>query len=117
VVDPQPAQVLANQIGEGDRVFEKLLRSTPLAEARTARFQKAISNAEGVAIVGLANRYLSHPWPVPFLLIVDPLVSWLWIGALVIAFGGLIAIWPGLPPLARRRSTATYSARLRRELA
>jgi hypothetical protein len=35
----------------------------------------------------------------------------------VIAFGGLIAIWPGLPALARRRSTATYSARLTRELA
>ncbi len=54
------------------------------------------------AIAGLANRYVSHPWAVDFLLIVSPLVTWIWLGAIVIAIGGLIALWPvplaGAPP-------------------
>ena len=46
------------------------------------------------AIAGITARYVSHPWPVNFLLIVDPLVTWIWIGAIIIACGGLIALWP-----------------------
>ncbi len=41
------------------------------------------------------------PWPVDFLLIVSPLVTWIWLGAIIIALGGLIALWP-VPVLARR---------------
>jgi hypothetical protein len=52
---------------------------------------------------------VSRPWPINFLFIVDPLVSWIWIGALVVACGGLIALWP-LPALARRRSPVAAPA-------
>jgi cytochrome c-type biogenesis protein CcmF len=68
------------------------------------------------AITELAARYISHPWPVNFLLIVSPLVTWIWLGAGIVALGGLIALWP-VPALARRRAAAPYAARLARELA
>jgi len=54
------------------------------------------------AIGAITRRYVEHPWPVEFLLIVDPLVTWIWLGAIIIASGGLIALWP-VPALARRR--------------
>jgi cytochrome c-type biogenesis protein CcmF len=57
----------------------------------------------------ITARYVRHPWPVNFLLIVDPLVTWIWVGAIIIAGGGLIALWP-IPSLARRRRTATVPA-------
>ncbi len=49
-----------------------------------------------------------------FKVFVNPLVSWLWIGGLVIVLGTVIAIWPerGSPQLIRRRSevsTATIA--------
>ena len=55
------------------------------------------------AILGIAQHYVAHPWPVTFLLIVDPLVSWIWLGAIIIALGGLLALWPIPVGLLRRR--------------
>jgi cytochrome c-type biogenesis protein CcmF len=116
VVDPvltplQPA------MSKGDRVFEALMTSLTPAQARNPQVIQTISVERARAIIGLTNRYVAHPWPVEFLLQVDPLVSWLWIGALIIACGGLIALAP-LPAFARRRSlAAAYSSRLARELA
>ena len=57
------------------------------------------------AIAGLTSRFVTHPWPVNFLLIVSPLVTWIWGGALIIVIGGLIALWP-IPAVVRRRSPA-----------
>ena len=51
----------------------------------------------------IAHRFVTHPWSSEFLLIVDPLVTWIWLGALIIGGGGLIALWP-VPSLARRRA-------------
>ncbi|HEV3130087.1 MAG TPA: hypothetical protein VGY32_13975, partial [Solirubrobacteraceae bacterium] len=34
------------------------------------------------------------------------LVSWIWIGAIIVAIGGLLALWP-IPRLARRRRAVT----------
>jgi cytochrome c-type biogenesis protein CcmF len=45
---------------------------------------------------------------------VSPLVTWIWIGALVVLLGGLIALWPS-PRAVRRRVTAVYAARVGRE--
>jgi len=68
-----------------------------------------------LAVEGIVNQYTKHAYPVQFLLIVSPLVSWLWAGAMIIAIGGLISLWPA--PLAlRRRSLALYRSRLAREL-
>jgi cytochrome c-type biogenesis protein CcmF len=114
VVNPDltPLQGL---ISDGDRVFTAALRS---AEANSAHLPPAQAQAalariwqlRDEAIVGIASRYVSHPWPINFLLIVDPLVTWIWVGALIVAAGGLIALWP-VPALARRRATAAVAAR------
>jgi hypothetical protein len=53
-------------------------------------------------IRGLTSRFVTHPWAVNFLMIVSPLVTWIWLGAIIIALGGLIALWP-VPAFARRR--------------
>jgi len=63
----------------------------------------------------LVARYVTHPWPVTFLMIVSPLVMWLWIGALIVIGGALIALWP-VPALARLRARSlAFAGRLARE--
>lgn len=58
-----------------------------------------------LAVEDIAGQYLRHRYPIQFQLIVSPLVTWLWTGALIIFFGGFISV---LPPglFARRRSPA-----------
>jgi cytochrome c-type biogenesis protein CcmF len=70
----------------------------------------------GQAIRGIVNRYERNPPPAQFRFIVSPLVSWIWFGAIVILFGGLLAIWPP-PGGATRRVRAVYLARISRESA
>jgi cytochrome c-type biogenesis protein CcmF len=69
------------------------------------------------AVQTIAGQYLKHGYPIQFLLIVAPLVTWLWAGAAIVFFGGLISlIPPGL--LARRRRPAPEHASVAvRELA
>jgi cytochrome c-type biogenesis protein CcmF len=63
-----------------------------------------------LAVSEIARRFVTHPWSTEFLLIVDPLVTWIWLGALIIGGGGLIALWP-IPSFARRRATVPSAAR------
>ena len=86
------------------------LRAASLSPAQAQSALAPLWQKRDQAISELASRFISHPWPVEFLLIVDPMVTWIWLGALVIAVGGLIALWP-IPALARRRATAAYRAR------
>ncbi len=111
--DLAPLQPAINQ---GDRVFTRLMTGLTPAQARNPRIQQGIADYQARAIIGLTSQYVKHPWSIEFLLIVSPLVTWIWLGAIVIAIGGLIALWPA-PALVRRRSAAVYSARLARELA
>lgn len=111
---------LQGLISQGDAVFEKAMvqamrrvGSLPLAKAEAAL--APLWRARDAAVAGLAARFVSHPWPTEFRLIVSPLVTWIWLGAIVIACGGLIALWPATFALRRRRS-AFYAARLAREL-
>jgi cytochrome c-type biogenesis protein CcmF len=109
VVDPslQPLQSLINK---GDRTFLAALASeatqTPAQRRQTGAF---ISSELGQAIEGLTQRFITHPWAAKFLLIVSPLVTWLWLGALISIGGGLIALWP-VPIRARRRALAVAPA-------
>src|SRR5579884_210966 len=98
---------LQSEIARGDQVFERFMQSLTPAQARAN--QGFISREIGAAIIGLTNRFVTHPWPIDFLLIVSPLVTWIWLGALIIAAGGLIALWP-LPALSRRRATSAVVA-------
>jgi cytochrome c-type biogenesis protein CcmF len=103
-------QPLQAQIDQGDRVFERLMSKLTPAEASQPANLNFIRDERSAAIIGLTSRFVTHPWPVNFLLIVSPLVTWIWLGAMIIALGGLISLWP-VPALARRRSAATVRAR------
>jgi cytochrome c-type biogenesis protein CcmF len=70
--------------------------------------------AQGIAIIALAENYAQHPPPANFRVIVNPLVGWIWIGALIALAGAVMAGWPALE--ARRQLEAAYRARLGREL-
>jgi cytochrome c-type biogenesis protein CcmF len=117
VVDP-PLTPLQGFIAEGDRKFAALM--TDISKLPPSRQPAALNELYALRdrlVAELTQRFVTHPWPATFLLIVDPLVSWLWFGGIIIAFGGLIALWP-VPVLARRRvRSAAYAARLARELA
>jgi cytochrome c-type biogenesis protein CcmF len=108
---------LQGQINQGDRLFQKLLNQEMTAFAArhltAAQAQQALAplwQERDQAISGLTARFVSHPWPVNFLLIVDPLVTWIWLGAIIIAIGGLIALSP-VPAFARRRAASSHPAR------
>jgi cytochrome c-type biogenesis protein CcmF len=113
VVNPDLAP-LGSYINEGNRVFAaalaRTMKSMPgLAAGQQQAALSTLWTLRDQAITGIANRYVTHPWPVEFLLIVDPLVTWIWIGAIIIATGGLIALWP-IPSLARRRVRVSVPA-------
>jgi cytochrome c-type biogenesis protein CcmF len=121
VVNPGTLQPLQRLISRGNRVFGAALatamtRLQNLPMARQSAELAGFWRYRDLAVAGIVNQYLTHPWPVEFLLIVSPLVTWIWVGAGIIGFGGLVCLWPA-PALARRRSRATYAARLARELA
>ena len=102
--DLEPLQPLINK---GDRLFaadenQIMSQAAKLPAAQTQQALNSLFAERDAAISGLVARFVTHPWSVNFLMIVSPLVTWIWLGALIIAFGGLIALWP-VPAFARRR--------------
>ena len=89
----------------GDEVFA-LARSLPREERAAAL---------GVTLRRLVERYRDDPSPAAFRVLVSPLVTWIWLGALIVFAGGLLALWP-VPVGARRGLAAGYESRLAREL-
>jgi cytochrome c-type biogenesis protein CcmF len=67
------------------------------------------------AVGRLLAVYRQGAFPAQFRIISSPLVTWIWLGGLIVFAGGLIALWPA-PDAARRRVTAGYAARVAREL-
>jgi hypothetical protein len=59
----------------------------PVALAQITALQAATAER-------LAQSYLDDDGPATFRVIVDPLVTWIWIGALIALAGALVAIWP-----------------------
>jgi cytochrome c-type biogenesis protein CcmF len=91
-------------LAEGDKVFANATKLPPKMGAALL----------GTAITGIVDRYRNNPPPAQFRFIVSPLVTWMWIGALVILLGGLTSLWPP-PGGATRRVRAGYLARVARE--
>jgi cytochrome c-type biogenesis protein CcmF len=90
-------------INQGDRLVSAALTSA--LKAPSATRTTALNNLfalRDAAIQALVQRFVTHPVAVTFLVIVSPLVMWLWLGALIAIIGGLIALWP-MPPVSRRR--------------
>ena len=96
---------LRRLIGEGDKVFD---------QAGTSLSPSMRYLALATALKGLTDRYRAAPPPATFRLLISPLVSWIWLGALIVFAGGLICLWPAARgPLPAR---AAYKARVAREL-
>ena len=98
-------------ISEGDKVFLAAMSKLGSNPTTARQYVPFIRAERARAIVGLTQRFVTQPWAVNFLLIVSPLVTWIWLGALIIAIGGLIALWPVPPLAARRRAVARSAAR------
>jgi cytochrome c-type biogenesis protein CcmF len=90
---------------EGDKVFSGADDLAP------AQYDALLAEA----LRGLTRSYADDPPPATFRLIVSPMVTWIWIGAIIAIAGGLIALWP-TPRGAARRVRATYAARVGREV-
>jgi cytochrome c-type biogenesis protein CcmF len=56
-----------------------------------------------------------RPPEATFRLISSPMVTWIWIGAIVVFLGGLLALWPAADA-SRRRANARAAARLAKDL-
>jgi cytochrome c-type biogenesis protein CcmF len=90
---------------QGDAVFR---RATALpADERAA--------ALGEALRRMVTRHRTGATPASFRVIVSPLVTWIWLGALIVLAGGLLTLWPA-PAATRRSARAPYRARVAREL-
>jgi cytochrome c-type biogenesis protein CcmF len=96
-------------IAQGDKVFLAAMSKIAAHPATARQFLPFISDERARAIIGLTQRFITHPWPVEFLLIVSPLVMWIWLGALIMLIGALIALWPA-PRLPRRRRAEIKTA-------
>ncbi len=72
-------------------------RLRPVALAQIGALQAATAKR-------LARSYLGEDVAATFKVIVNPLVTWIWIGGLIALAGALIAIWPARGP--RRRPAA-----------
>jgi cytochrome c-type biogenesis protein CcmF len=103
---------LQGLVSTGDR---KIARALIAAEQLPATQRNAQLNTifglRDLLIQDLANRFVNHPWSSTFLIEVSPLVMWLWIGAIIAALGGLVALWPA--PLASRRHALAVPGRRR----
>jgi cytochrome c-type biogenesis protein CcmF len=88
--------------------------NAPLREANR-RFADAPGDVQALVIAALSERYVNRAPAATFRVIVNPMVTWIWVGGLLVLGGALIALWPS-PLAARRRVTSLYAARLGREL-
>jgi cytochrome c-type biogenesis protein CcmF len=86
----------------------------PDIERGNRQLADAGPQAQGIAIIALAQSYATDPPPANFRVIVNPLVVWVWVGGLLALGGVLFAVWPTAE--SRRRAEAAYAARLGREL-
>jgi cytochrome c-type biogenesis protein CcmF len=87
-----------------------MTKAAKLPPGQAEALMNTLWSERDLAVTEIAHRFVTHPWPVEFLLIVDPLVTWIWLGALIIGAGGLIALWP-VPSFARRRASVPAAAR------
>jgi cytochrome c-type biogenesis protein CcmF len=74
----------------------------PMIDGIDRRFPLAGAASERFLIGAVAQRYRMLPPPAAFRLIVAPLVTWVWLGGLVMLAGALLALWPA-PHVALRR--------------
>jgi cytochrome c-type biogenesis protein CcmF len=95
---------LQPRIAEGDRLFTKA--ADDLTPEESDQFLV-------LALRGLTDRYAAEAPPARFRFEVNPMVTWIWLGALIVMFGALVAGWPA----PRTRTVgARYTARVSRDV-
>jgi cytochrome c-type biogenesis protein CcmF len=95
---------LQQMINRGDVVLGRAINNAlTLPAARRDRQLNTLYGYRDLIIRSLTQRWVSHPWAASFKLIVSPLVTWLWLGAILAGLGGLIALWP-MPGASGRRT-------------
>jgi cytochrome c-type biogenesis protein CcmF len=87
----------------------------PAIREANAKFGDKDDRVQALVIAAIVDRYRDDPPPANFRVIDSPLVSWIWIGGVIVLLGALIAIWPS-PETRLRRVTSIYAARLGKEL-
>jgi cytochrome c-type biogenesis protein CcmF len=86
---------LQKLVRTGDvKIARALLAAQKLPATQQTSELNTIYQLRDILINELAHQFISHPWASTFLLEVSPLVTWLWIGAIIAALGGAIALWP-----------------------
>ncbi|MEA2273856.1 MAG: cytochrome c-type biosis protein CcmF [Solirubrobacteraceae bacterium] len=68
-----------------------------------------------VTLAAIVQHYRANPPAATFRFITSPLVTWIWLGGLIVVGGGLIALWPA-PRAVRARFRVPARAKLAREL-
>jgi cytochrome c-type biogenesis protein CcmF len=86
-----------------------------IVRALDRRLANATPERQFRAALALTALLRDQPPAATFRLIASPLVSWIWLGALIVFLGGLLALWPA-PDAARRRATARAAARVAQDL-
>jgi cytochrome c-type biogenesis protein CcmF len=86
-----------------------------LEQAGDAVTPQAAGELIGQALRSILSSYEQNPPPATFRVIVSPMVTWIWIGGLIVFFGGIVALWPAASG-ARRLADARLAARVAQEL-
>lgn len=83
------------------------------ASIRAGNRLPAIENPEvqGIVISAIVDSYPRKAQTATFRVIVSPLISWIWIGGVIVLLGALTALWPATDAR-RSRVTASKAARL-----
>jgi len=71
-----------------------LMRAAAANPSLRARALAQISELQAITAERVAKSYLDDNAQATFRIIVDPLVTWMWIGGLIALAGALIALWP-----------------------
>ncbi|GAC1438315.1 MAG: heme lyase CcmF/NrfE family subunit [Solirubrobacteraceae bacterium] len=87
----------------------------PLIEAGNKVVPPRRADLALVALAAIGEHYLRKPPPAQFRFISSPMVTWIWIGGIIVFGGALIAMWP-VPAGQRRRARARYLVRVAQDL-
>jgi cytochrome c-type biogenesis protein CcmF len=76
------------------RAVSNLMRAAAANPALRPAAAQQIESLQSATAERIAKSYVTDNSPATFRVIVNPLVTWMWIGGLIALVGALIAIWP-----------------------
>jgi cytochrome c-type biogenesis protein CcmF len=76
------------------RVLAGLMAAAAANPALAATAAERIERLQSQTAARIAQSYTRESTPATFKVIVDPLVSWLWLGGLISLLGAIVALWP-----------------------